>query len=110
MIIKRENAVLEKQVNKYNIIKMRYHFISILSVIACLTCFCPQGYAQEITAEENNNPVILYSATPKKYEIGGIKVEGVKNYEDYVLIGLSGLSVGQTITAVVISSPGTVMV
>ena len=40
---------------------------------------------------------ILYSGTPKKYEIGGIKVEGVKNYEDYVLIGLSGLSVGQTI-------------
>ncbi|MEG2574167.1 MAG: POTRA domain-containing protein, partial [Bacteroides sp.] len=27
-----------------------------------------------------------------------MKVEGVKNYEDYVLIGLSGLSVGQTIT------------
>ena len=47
--------------------------------------------------EENDNPVILYSGTPKKYEIGGIKVEGVKNYEDYVLIGLSGLSVGQTI-------------
>ncbi len=35
---------------------------------------------------------------PKKYEIADIKVEGVKNYEDYVLIGLSGLSVGQTIT------------
>lgn len=26
----------------------------------------------------NDNPVILYSGTPKKYEIGGIKVEGVK--------------------------------
>ena len=35
---------------------------------------------------------------PRKYEIGGIKVEGVKGYEDYVLIGLSGLSVGQTIS------------
>ena len=40
----------------------------------------------------------MYSGTPKKYEIADIKVEGVKNYEDYVLIGLSGLSVGQTIT------------
>ena len=77
---------------------MRYRFSFILSTIACLFCFCNNGYAQEITAEENNSPVILYSATPKKYEIGGIKVEGVKNYEDYVLIGLSGLSVGQTIT------------
>ena len=77
---------------------MRYRFSFILSTLACLFCFCNQSHAQEITAEENNNPVILYSATPKKYEIGGIKVEGVKNYEDYVLIGLSGLSVGQTIT------------
>lgn len=77
---------------------MRYRFSFILSTLACLFCFCNNGYAQEITAEENNSPVILYSATPKKYEIGGIKVEGVNNYEDYVLIGLSGLSVGQTIT------------
>jgi outer membrane protein insertion porin family len=43
-------------------------------------------------------PVILYSGSPKKYEIADIKVEGVSNYEDYVLIGLSGLSVGQTVT------------
>ena len=36
-----------------------------------------------------------------KYEIGGITVSGIDNYEDYVLIGLSGLSVGQ-----VVSIPG----
>jgi outer membrane protein insertion porin family len=50
------------------------------------------------TQETAETPVTLYSGTPKKYEIGAIKVEGVSNYEDYVLIGLSGLSVGQTIT------------
>ena len=78
---------------------MQYRFTFIWSIFACLFCFYSvQTYAQEITAEENNSPVILYSTTPKKYEIGGIKVEGVKNYEDYVLIGLSGLSVGQTIS------------
>ena len=98
MIIKEENAVLVKPVNKYNIKKMQSRFSFILSILACLFCFCTNGHAQEITTEENNNPVILYSDTPKKYEIGGIKVEGVKNYEDYVLIGLSGLSVGQTVT------------
>nr|WP_310503329.1 POTRA domain-containing protein [Bacteroides fragilis] len=42
-------------------------------------------------------PKISYS-NPQRYEIADIKIEGVKNYEDYVLIGLSGLSVGQTIT------------
>ena len=77
---------------------MKYRLPYILSTIACLFCFCNYSHAQVIATEENNNPVILYSATPKKYEIGEIKVEGVKNYEDYVLIGLSGLSVGQTIT------------
>ena len=43
-------------------------------------------------------PTILYTTTPRKYEIGGITVSGIDNYEDYVLIGLSGLSVGQIIT------------
>ena len=38
----------------------------------------------------------IMSGTPKKYEIADIKVVGAKNYEDYVIIGLSGLSKGQT--------------
>lgn len=56
-----------------------------------------KGYAQDNTAE-NDKPVILYNGSPKKYEIADIKVTGVKNYEDYVLVGISGLAVGQTIT------------
>lgn len=56
------------------------------------------GRAQEINTDENSKPVILYSGTPKKYEIADIQVQGVKNYEDFVLIGLSGLSIGQTIS------------
>lgn len=43
-------------------------------------------------------PVISYSLTPKKYYIADIKVTGIKNYEDYVLIGFSGLSKGDLIT------------
>ena len=54
--------------------------------------------AQDMATAENDRPVILYNGTPKKYEIADIQVQGVKNYEDYVLIGISGLAVGQTIT------------
>ncbi|BEG62568.1 BamA/OMP85 family outer membrane protein [Coprobacter fastidiosus] len=58
-------------------------------------------FAQDGATVKNDtiyNPEVLYSATPKKYEIAGISVSGVKNnYEDYVLIGFSGLSVGETI-------------
>ena len=48
------------------------------------------------------NPDISYAGTPRTCEIGGLAVKGVEGYEDYVLIGLSGLTVGQTI-----SLPGT---
>ena len=40
---------------------------------------------------------ISYAGTPRTCEIGGITVEGVEGYEDYVLTGLSGLQVGQQI-------------
>lgn len=43
-------------------------------------------------------PVINYSLSPKRYKIADIKVTGIKNYDDFVLIGFSGLSVGDIIT------------
>ncbi len=51
-------------------------------------------FAQDVIV----NPEISYAGTPRTCEIGGISVKGVEGYEDYVLIGLSGLSVGQIIT------------
>ena len=78
---------------------MRYRFLLTLLTLISISSLCTTGYAQEnTTTAENDQPVILYNGTPKKYEIADIKVEGVKNYEDYVLIGISGLAVGQTIT------------
>ena len=43
------------------------------------------------------NPDISYAGTPRTCEIAGLAVKGVDDYEDYVLTGLSGLSIGQTI-------------
>lgn len=43
------------------------------------------------------NPEIIYSPMPKTYEIGGIRVSGVENTDDYIIIGYSGLSVGDRI-------------
>lgn len=48
------------------------------------------------------NPDISYAGTPRTLTIGGINVSGVEGYEDYVLTGISGLSVGQSVTV-----PGT---
>ena len=78
---------------------MQNRFSLLLLIAACLSSAPMGGYAQDNnTTEQSDKPVILYNGTPKKYEIADIKVSGVKNYEDYVLIGISGLAVGQTIT------------
>ena len=42
-------------------------------------------------------PVITYTAQPRKYTIADIRVSGASNYEDFVLIGFSGLAVGEEI-------------
>lgn len=42
-------------------------------------------------------PEISYAGTPRQCEIGGLAVEGVEGYEDYMLTGLSGLTIGQKI-------------
>ncbi|MCD8304326.1 MAG: BamA/TamA family outer membrane protein [Prevotellaceae bacterium] len=44
------------------------------------------------------DPVVDYGRTPREYILGGITVSGVQNYDDYLLIGLSGLQVGSPIT------------
>ncbi|MGM9704552.1 MAG: outer membrane protein assembly factor [Prevotella sp.] len=47
-------------------------------------------------------PDISYAGTPRTVTVGGISISGIEGYEDYMLTGISGLSVGQTI-----SLPGT---
>ena len=43
------------------------------------------------------NPDISYAGIPRSGVIGGIAVSGVEGYEDYMLTGISGLSIGQKI-------------
>ena len=43
-------------------------------------------------------PEFSYAANPKVYTIGGIAMTGMEGYEDYTIIPISGLSVGQEIS------------
>ena len=76
---------------------MKYmkHIVVLLVALLSVTL---QTNAQDVIV----NPDISYAGTPRQCEIGGLTVKGVEGYEDYVLLGLSGLSVGQ-----VIEVPGT---
>lgn len=70
-------------------IKRFLYLINILFVTQALT-------AQLVNREIN--PVIDYTRTPRTYYIGNITVDGVKNYDEFLLIGLSGLTVGEPVT------------
>ena len=64
---------------------------ALLSVMLLLAAIA--GTAQE----KIEKPTILYTNNPPKYRIGGINLSGVDNLEPAVVIGISGLSVGDEI-------------
>ncbi len=70
----------------YNI---KHKALLSLALLAC----CAVGNAQYRIA----HPDITYAGTPRDVIIGGISVSGMDGYEDYMLTGISGLSVGQHI-------------
>ena len=52
---------------------------------------------QPTEAPDGPAPEIEYSVSRQTYEIAGIKVTGAENYEDFVIIGFSGLAVGDKV-------------
>lgn len=63
-----------------------------------MTGLSTRAQAQGALNDTIYKPTILYNGTPKKYEIADIKINEIPGYEDYVLIGISGLAAGQVIT------------
>ena len=73
---------------------MRFRFITFLLFLSALTAnVCAQAPADTVY-----NPDILFTGLPKTYEIADIQVTGADNYEDYIVIGYTGLKVGDLIT------------
>ena len=59
---------------------------------------CGLAIGMQVQAQDKIvNPDISYAGTPRTLTIGGINVSGVEGYEDYVLTGISGLSVGEQV-------------
>ncbi len=73
---------------------MLYRLLLVLLVIASACGF------ESKAAEANDtiyNPPMIFSGMPKKYEIAGMRVTGADNYDEYIVIGYSGLSVGDVV-------------
>ncbi len=54
--------------------------------------------AEAMAQEKIVNPDITYAGSPRECVIAGIAVSGVEGYEDYMLAGISGLTVGQEVS------------
>ncbi len=78
---------------------MRYNIPLKLLAVFVFLCSCVGVVSAQYTEPLDTiyNPKVVYSTMPQKYEIAGITVSGAPNYEDYVLIGYSGLEIGQVI-------------
>lgn len=62
-----------------------------------LTLWLTMLAAQAQTAMRDTAVVIDYARTPRECVVKGIRVDGVKNFDQRLLVGLSGLSEGQTV-------------
>ena len=71
--------------------KRRYLTLLLLLLTTALP-MSAQGLNKDL------NPVVDYGRTPRDYILKDITVSGAPNYDDYLLIGLSGLQTGQKIT------------
>ena len=75
---------------------IKHKLLSLLAV----AMFLPVAAGAQETRTVNDtiyNPKIVFAGTPTKYEIAGLRVEGVDNYDENIIIGYSGLAVGQRI-------------
>ncbi len=73
---------------------MKYRLLPLFLLL--LATVVPGLSAQERT-DTIYNPPIVYSGMPSTYEIAGLRVTGADNYEDYIVIGYSGLKIGDEV-------------
>lgn len=77
---------------------MRHNILYILLSLS-LTVGSVAGLRAQAPAATDTiyNPTVLFTGLPKTYEIADIVVNGADNYEDYIVIGYSGLKQGDLI-------------
>ncbi len=98
--------------------RLTKHIIFLLAWCVCLTLYAEPADSLVVAADSvavadslvtdtamllqpeqimENVPEVEYSLSRQTYEIAGITVSGADNYEDFVIIGFSGLAVGDKI-------------
>ena len=69
-----------------------------MSVSALAAPFRPAASARPAVPEDTVfNPTVLFNGMPRTYEIADIKITGAPNYDDFLILGYTGLKVGDRV-------------
>lgn len=71
---------------------MRKKLLFIISLLCMATA---SEAAAQSTADTVFTPNVIFTGIPRTYQIADIKVEGADNYDEYIIIGYSGLKKGE---------------
>lgn len=71
---------------------MRKKLLFIISLLCMATA---SEAAAQATADTVFTPNVIFTGIPRTYQIADIKVEGADNYDEYIIIGYSGLKKGE---------------
>lgn len=70
--------------------------ISCILLVLGLSICLPFVAAAQNQQDVKNEPNIIYTADHPKYVLGGLRVDGIKNFDENLLLSVSGLTIGQT--------------
>ena len=79
-------------------VTMHNKLLKLLMSILCLS-MASGAFAQAVT-DSIFNPPVIYTAMPKVYEIADIAVEGNGNYDAEIVLGYTGLKVGERVAII----------
>ena len=73
---------------------MRFRFLLLIAASVILAA--TKGYALRPEPTDTvYEPNVIFSGMPRTYEIADIKITGAPNYDDFLILGYTGLKVGE---------------
>lgn len=91
--------------HSYNQSHMQSKLLTMLVMMLPMLAVGTQHSLSQTTSQNTDvatvdtiyNPNVLFNGMPKTYEIADIKVTGAPNYDDFIVLGYTGLKVGDRV-------------
>lgn len=81
---------------------MKFRILTLISAavisLSALTTRVNARIAPQESTDTIYNPTVVFTSMPRTYEIADIKITGAPNYDDFLILGYTGLKVGDRVT------------